>query len=348
MLSPRLLEWFRGARRDLPWRRTKDPYRIWISEVMLQQTQVERVTEYYARFLRAFPGVSALAGASLDEVLHVWSGLGYYSRARNLHAASRIIVERHGGRFPTSYEEALRLPGVGAYTAGAVLSIAYGRRLPAVDANARRVLARVLIETDASAASRRRVREAAQAAVSDDHPGEHNQALMELGSLVCLPTRPRCEECCLADVCGARRAGRQEALPVARRRETRPGRVALGLVRRRGRLLIAQRPLAGIWGGLWEFPNLEPNGEQDGPTALRAALRRDFGLSVRAEAEVGRLRYGITNRRIELTAYRCTVKRGRTRPRRHTQAAWVRPSDLGRYAMPAPHRKLSDMLESPA
>jgi A/G-specific adenine glycosylase len=341
-LASRLLAWFDASRRDLPWRRTRDPYRIWVSEVMLQQTQVATVIPYYRRFLRAFPTLRKLAAAPLDEVLRLWAGLGYYSRARNLHAAAKGIVERHRGRFPPSHAQALALPGIGAYTAGAILSIAYGVPLPAIDRNATRVLARVfLVRGDVrSGRASKRIEALATAAVPADRPGAHNQALMELGSLVCTPKAPRCAACCLARLCEARRAGWQERIPQAReRRPARQVRMAAAVVWRRGRVLIVQRAPEGVWGGLWQFPAVEV--ERHGPAEdrLRAMLRDGFGLSVEVGERVALVRHGIMNQRIELAACQCTATGGRLK-----RGKWVAVADLEGYAMPAPHRRISRTL----
>ncbi|UCH35114.1 MAG: A/G-specific adenine glycosylase [Armatimonadota bacterium] len=348
-LSPPLLAWFDRARRDLPWRRTRDPYRIWVAEVMLQQTQVERVIPYYHRLVEAFPSIRALAAGSLDDLLRVWAGLGYYARARNLHSACRLAVEKHAGRFPDCYADAMALPGVGEYIAGAVLSIAYGHKLPAIDANARRVLSRVLLERgDGSARSRRRIESVARAAMPADRPGDYNQAMMELGALICLPRRPRCGDCCVASCCAAKLAGRQREVPAVRRRGTRRGRVTVGVVWRRGRILIAQRPPHGLWGGLWEFPNAELDREHDAQAALEHLLARDFGITAAVGGIVAALTYGIMNRQLDLTAYSCTGVSGRTKARRHAHARWVRPQELALYALPAPHGRIATVVAEAA
>jgi len=314
---------------------------------MLHQTQVQTVTPYYGRFLRAFPTVRRLAAAPLDEVLRLWAGLGYYSRACNLHAAAQVIVAQHRGRFPSSPEAVAALPGIGRYTAGAILSIAFGVRLPAIDGNAARVLARVfLVRSDVQAGRpRQRIGALGQAAVPEDRPGDYNQALMELGSLVCTPRNPRCDECCLADICRARARGRQAAIPSPRRRApVERVRVAAGMVSRNGRVLIAQRPAGGVWGGLWEFPNVAPEAGEEAEAALRRVLRSDFGLVVEVGRQIASLRHGIMNRSIDLTAYACTVIHGRTSSAGHAAVVWTKPEDLADYAMPAPHRKVADHL----
>lgn len=336
-LAPRLLRWFDGAKRDLPWRHTTDPYRVWVSEIMLQQTQVTTVVPYYERFLAAFPDVQTLAQAPLDAVLTLWAGLGYYSRARHLHAAARLICERHGGVFPDDYPAARALPGIGEYTAGAILSIAYGVRLPALDGNAFRVLVRVFgVCGDVSRGeARRRLVTIGAAAVPDRRPGDYNQALMEQGSQVCLPRQPRCGECCLADICVARARGLQEQIPQPRRIATREVTMAAALVVRRGKVLLAKRPASGVWGGLWELPNVE-----GGEAALREMLYGTFGLSAGEAVQFARLTHGIMDQRVTLTAYLLAGITGRARAPGHEGLAWVEPAAADGYAMPAPHRKL--------
>ena len=296
-LSPALIAWYRRNRRDLPWRRTRDPYRIWISEVMLQQTTVRAVVPYYRRFLRRFPTLRALARSSPQEVLAAWSGLGYYRRARHLHAAARLVVERHRGRFPGRLEEALALPGIGRYTAGAILSIAFGQREPVLDGNVARVLARVaLVRGDPrSARAGRRLwslaRELVEAASS---PGDLNQALMELGATVCTPSSPDCPACPVARRCAARSAGLQEKVPPPRRQ--RPPvtvRTAVAVVARGGRYLMRRRGRTGLLDGLWEFPPLIP--EAGGSLRLRPGGR------------IATVRHAITHRRLLVDVHRAEL-----------------------------------------
>ena len=341
-IAPPLLAWFDRAKRDMPWRGTRDPYRVWLSEVMLQQTQVATATPYYERFLAAFPTVHDLAGAPLDEVLRLWAGLGYYSRARSLREAAQIVVREHGGLFPEAAEALRSLPGVGPYTSGAIASIAFGERVPAVDGNALRVLARVfLVKGDVQRGRpRARVERLAAAAVPEDRPGDYNQGLMELGSLICRPKDPLCGECPLSDLCRANAEGQQAAIPAAGRRSpVRHVKTVAGIVQRNGRLLIAQRPPDGVWGGMWELPNCEVDGG-DAPTVLVQLLQRDFGLSVEVGESVCCLTHAIMNQRIELRVLPCRVTAGRTQARCHVAAKWVKPGETEGYALPAPHRKV--------
>jgi A/G-specific adenine glycosylase len=259
-------------------------------------------------------------------------------------------VERHSGRFPDTFDEIAALPGIGSYTAGAIASIAFGERVPAIDGNATRVLARVfLVSGDVRVGrGKRRIHDLGQAAVPADRPGDHNQALMELGSLICLPKEPRCGECCLADICEAERQGKQGNMPATRPRpRTRVVRTVAGIVRRGGRLLIAQRPPEGVWGGLWEFPNVELKRGESPRQVVLDLLRDAFGLQVEVGEVVARIRHGIMNQRIELTAYACAVRRGRTKATRHVTAKWIRPDELGEYALPAPHGKIAQEVTGP-
>ncbi|HEX7072369.1 MAG TPA: A/G-specific adenine glycosylase, partial [Rhodothermales bacterium] len=287
--------WFADNARSMPWRRTRDPYRVWVSEVMLQQTRVEQATPYYERFVDAFPSVEALAEAELDEVLRLWEGLGYYSRARHLHAAARQVVARHGGRVPEDYDAFRSLPGVGTYTAAAVMSIVRDHPAAAVDGNVIRVLSRLYaLEEDVSTtAGKRRVTELADWLLDRDRPGRHNEAMMELGATVCLPTSPRCEVCPLAPFCRARETGEPQRYPVRAVRERVPHYdVAVGLVyRANDELLIQRRAEEGLLGGLWEFPGgkQEP-GETLESTCVRE-LREELGIEVAVEDLVQSVRH---------------------------------------------------------
>jgi len=326
-LGRALLAWYRSSRRDLPWRRGRDPYRVWVSEIMLQQTTVGAVVPYYRRFLRAFPTVGALASARLDDVLAAWSGLGYYRRARHLHQAARKVVARHGGRFPRGLEDALALPGVGRYTAGAVLSIAYSLPVPVVDGNVARVLSRLLlIEDPRPAAARRRMWGAAAALVetSPETPGDLNQALMELGATVCLPRRPACGACPVSRRCAARAAGREEEVPSPpRRRRPVEVRSAVAVVLRGGRLLLVRRRDTSLMQGLWELPPARSRGSAE-------------GLRLRLERPVATVRHAITWRRLRIDVHPARLL-SEPRKGRHR---WVTRGDLHRLPTSSIVRKV--------
>ena len=317
-----LLSWYARHKRDLPWRRSEDPYAVWISESMLQQTRVETVIPYFMRFMKRFPTVAALADAEVDDVLALWSGLGYYSRARRLHAAAALIVERHGGEFPRRRQEAEALPGVGAYTAGAVLSIAYGLEEPLMDGNVQRVLARWFrVEGLVTRAAARRELEELAANLVDGvgDPASWNQALMELGATVCSPREPRCGGCPVEALCEGRAAGVERALPVL---PARPAPVdvelELFLVEEGGRVLLRRRGAEGRMAGLWELPTREL---ASGEARLFPA---EVELSLLARGELGELRHTITRHKITARVYRAALGEDGLPP----EWAWVGVEEL--------------------
>ena len=343
-LQTALLIWYAAERRDLPWRRSRDPYRIWISEVMLQQTRVETVIPFYERWLAAFPDAAALAAAPEQAVLKAWEGLGYYSRARNLQRAARELVARYGGRFPDDPAAAATLPGVGSYTAGAVLSIAYGRPLPAVDGNVLRVLARLLyLEDDIMQPSVRRRHEAlATALVPPGAAGEFNQALMELGAVVCVPRSPRCEACPVAALCAARAAGRQGELPRrTRSRAPRPVEVVAAVVHdAEGRLLIARRPPRGLLAGLWEFPCGELAPGETWEAGVRRLLAERFGLPVAVRAHLLDFTHTFSHLRWLGRAFLCQPSPGAPMSGASADRRWVTVAELADYPFATAQRAL--------
>ncbi|MFP8876120.1 MAG: A/G-specific adenine glycosylase [Myxococcota bacterium] len=327
-LRKRLLAWYHANRRDLPWRHSRDPYAIWISESMLQQTRVETVIPYYQRFLARFPDVQALADAPLDDVLGEWAGLGYYSRARNLHAAARCLVEQHGGEVPDDPEALRALPGVGRYTAGAVASIAFDRPEAIVDGNVTRVLARLyaLRENTKSPAMIRRLWELAGELARGPEPGALNQALMELGATVCTPRAPQCSHCPLQGRCLARRDGDPEALPVKTRRALRtPLAAVAGWIPRRGQILAVKRPSGGLLGGLWDLPGGEMADGESPPQALQRCLLEGVGLHVDSLEPLGEVQQAFTHRDLTLQVFRCGSPQGRVRLRGFEAHRWLTP-----------------------
>lgn len=320
-----LLPWFSVHARDLPWRQTRDPYAIWISEVMLQQTQVATVAPYWDRWLRQLPDIASLAAAAEDRVLKLWEGLGYYSRARNLHRAAREIVARHGGHFPKRIEDVLALPGIGRYTAGAIGSIAFNQALPIVDGNVIRVLTRIAgIATPAReqstnarlwATAETLVREAARAGQTEAC-SRFNQALMELGALVCTPRQPRCHACPWRAPCVARRTNVVDRLPnLDKRAPTTPRRFVVLVVRHRGRWLVRRRPPGGVNAGLWEFPTVETTTPDSAPsrrqiTDVAAALARELaGAAAGTEPDhLGTVKGTITRFRLTLEIFRLSLR----------------------------------------
>jgi len=336
-LRSRLLAWYRRNRRALPWRRSRDPYRIWLSEVMLQQTTVQAVVPYYQRFLARFPTLASLAAAREEDVLALWSGLGYYHRARNLLRGSRHVVARHGGVFPKSLDAALAIPGVGLYTASAVLSIAHSQPLPVVDGNVRRVLARLFALRGPRWRKDGPFYNLAQELLDRDAPGDFNQALMELGATVCTPKLPACPACPLERRCEARAQGLVERLPESRaRRAAVQVTIAAALVEQRGRVLLVRRPEGQLLGRMWELPQtgLESRGRVD----LVRELRERHGLEIECGPLVARTRHAITYRRISLVGYRARL-RGRL-PKDPDRFRWAAPEEIAALAVSSMTRKL--------
>lgn len=308
-IRKRLLAWYAQGRRDLPWRKTRDPYRIWLSEAMLQQTRVETALPYYERFVERFPDLRALATADMEDVLREWAGLGYYARARNLKRAAELVVRDHGGSLPRSADALRALPGVGPYTVGAIRSIAFDQRAALVDGNVRRVLARLLAEPALADAETWSI---ARELVPVRAPGDFNQALMELGARVCTPLAPKCPVCPLRRVCRAAAAGEPERYPAAQPR-AKPRRVALvsGIVSNGTRLLMLRRPEHGLLGGLWEVPTTEGRSAD----TLARQLRERTGIETRPGAGLGRVQHLLSHRSLDVRVVELERTGGRLRGR---------------------------------
>jgi len=342
-----LLDWYDAGHRELPWRSARDPYAIWVSEVMLQQTQAARVAEYWPRFMAAFPTASVLAGARADDVLAAWSGLGYYRRARMLHEAAALVVARGG--LPRTASELRDLPGMGEYTAAAVASIAFGEAVPVLDGNAVRVFGRLLAlkESHPTAARVRELRELAERLIDPARPGDWNQAVMELGAVVCLPPAPRCSVCPIARSCGARRSGAPASYARPRRSAgTVRFAEAAAVIVRNGRVLMVPGPGAqGWWGGLWMLPRVAVTGAADAPALLAEAVRREFGPVCEFDGRPAPFRYSVTRHRVDGFAYRAVKVRGAVR--RGSGARWLVLGEAVAAGMPAPDRRvLSGIIDA--
>jgi A/G-specific adenine glycosylase len=350
-LSRRLLKWFAAHRRDLPWRRDRDPYRIWISEVMLQQTQVATVVPYFERFLRRFPTVADLAAADEQDVLRLWEGLGYYRRARDLHKSAKLLAAEHAAALPDDPAVVRRLPGFGRYTCNAVLSQAFDRRLPILEANSQRVLSRLFGRRDdpRAGAARRWLWQAAERVLPKKRAGEFNQALMELGALVCTPAAPRCGECPLASVCEAKRLGLQGQIPA---RTPPPTTVAVRevavVVRRGEKVLLAQRPEeATRWANMWEFPHVELSKPETHEAAAQRCLRELVGVEAELGGEVVTIRHGVTRFAITMVCLEATYVAGKFRSNFYRASVWLAPAELAAYPVSAPQRRLIRELTRP-
>lgn len=332
VLSHRLLSWYKRNQRSLPWRKTKDPYRIWISEIMLQQTQVDTVIPYYHRFLKTFSTISSLAHAPMQDVLKVWENLGYYSRARNLHAAAKVIVEKFDGKIPDNLEEIKTLPGIGEYTAGAILSIAYRQVLPAVDGNVRRILCRVFAirKPVDDAMEQKKLQNLAASLVPVKHPGDFNQALMDLGATICKAKNPDCSRCPVAAICQARLQDSQNILPINRKIPQIPHRQAAAAVIRnsKGLLLVVQRPTSGLLASLWKLPGGFIKENENIENSLRRSVKEELGISIRPEKYLASVDHTYSHFRVTLHAYECRLLKGTPKMLGCQNWRWASQNDL--------------------
>ncbi len=307
-LSSQLLAWYNKNKRTLPWRGHPDAYAVWVSEIMLQQTRVETVIPYFEKWMEIFPTVGALAQASERDVLNAWEGLGYYSRARNLHKAAKMVVKEYKGQLPRDLDALIKLPGIGRYTVGAIASIAFGMDEPALDGNLKRVYARLFdlsVPVD-SLEGEKILWKIAQDNLAVGNAGDFNQALMDLGATICVPKRPRCLICPLMKICKARINGTQEQRPVKKPRKDVPHRThAVGVIIKRGRVLLVQRPSKGLLGGMWEFPNGSVSG--DPAMGVVKALEAGYGLKVQKKEAMGAIQHTYTHFRLNALVFRCEL-----------------------------------------
>jgi A/G-specific adenine glycosylase len=351
-LRRRLLAWYRKHARDLPWRHTRDPYCIWISEVMLQQTQVATVREYYARFIAALPTVEYLAGAREQQVLRLWEGMGYYRRARQLHAAAKEIVSHYGGSFPSDVNSLLTLPGIGRYTAGAIASIAFGQRAAILEANTVRLLSRLIAYRDdpTSPAGQRGLWQVAAELLPRNNVAQFNQALMELGALVCKPTEPRCQECPLSMLCAANAAGLQQEIPRPKARVAATElREAAVVIRRNGRVLMRQCGQRERWAGLWDFPRfqLQAEGPLFAGDEIRQKVLSQTGIECQTALHIKTIKHGVTRFRITLQCYEALYAGGRARSTGGSSVAWVKLADLDALPLSTTGRAITKLLTKP-
>ncbi len=344
-----LLRWYRAKGRDLPWRRTRDPYRIWVSEIMLQQTRVETVIDYYHRFLQVFPSVTALAGADLEAVLKVWEGLGYYARARNLHRGAQTIVEEWDGELPGTLQDLLCIPGIGRSTAGAILSLAFEISTPILDGNVKRVVARLFaLRGDLKSPGVEQKLWKLSGALTPKRGVHHyTQAIMDLGAMICTPRKPDCPHCPLRNECKAFHLQWQEKIPSPTKKNSRPHhQVALGVIRKRGRILIYQRPSDGLLGGLWGFPNYRSRTRKGLLRALVQGVRKDYGIRMETGNPVGILSHGYTHFTVTFHLFECPCRDGEKIRKRAFPAKWVYPGELKNYPLASSDRKVIRKLSA--
>jgi A/G-specific adenine glycosylase len=341
-----LLQWYRNNKRDLPWRDTSDPYKIWISEIMLQQTRVDTVIPYYHRFLEAFPTVHDLAGASQQQVLKLWEGLGYYSRGRNLHQAAKKVSGHYDGKIPSAYDEIRKLKGIGPYSAAAILSIAYDKPHAVVDGNVIRVLSRYYgIETDVRLEStKREVQQYADDLIPEENPGDFNQALMELGATVCTPTNPLCGSCPVSPGCVAYNSAKTDTIPYKSPAKKIPHHeIAVGIiVNGNAELLIALRPDNVMLGGLWEFPGGKREHGESLEQAVARELREELGVEVNVHKKYHTLKHAYSHFKITLHAYWCTIASGVPKPVSSREIKWVTLDEINSYPFPKANKVLID------
>ena len=350
MISPvaeQLLAWYAASARRLPWRGHPDPYAVWVSEIMLQQTRVETVIPYFDRWMAQFPTVAALASADVQAVLGVWEGLGYYSRGRNLHKAARMVMDDFGGQIPHTAAELNSLPGVGRYTAAAIASMAFGQDVATLDGNIRRVLSRVF-NMDLPARSpegERRLWELAEEHLPAGRAGDYNQAWMDLGSAICTPRDPACERCPLAGLCQAQALGVQTERPVLPKKAPTPHyTVTAAVLERDGEVLIARRPENGLLGGMWEFPGGKVQSGESLPEGLQREICEELGAEIAVGEQLGVYRHAFTHFRITLHAFRCTLRSGEPSPLEASELRWVVPEALSDFPMGKVDRQIAAHL----
>ena len=347
LIRKNLLAWFGTHHRQLPWRETEDPYCIWVSEVMLQQTQVKKVLEYYQNFLNRFPDVESLADAALQDLLKTWEGLGYYARARNLHKAARVVVKDLAGEIPTDYATFRKLPGVGAYIAAAVQSIAFNAPYAVVDGNVKRVLARLfLIETPINqSASTKIFQEKADLLLDHNAPGIFNQAMMELGATVCRPQSPTCIVCPVNATCRAFRTARQEEFPVKNKPKPLPEyHLVAGVVHKKGSVLITQRKPDGLLGGLWEFPGGKIQVEETPEKACIRAIREETNLLVEPIEYLTRVKHAYTHFKIVMDVFLCHYQSGKVALNEAVDYRWITVGQIDQFPFPRSNHKFIPLL----
>lgn len=338
VFQDQLLHWFERNLRDLPWRKDKDPYKIWVSEIMLQQTRVDTVIPYFERFMDRFPTLEVLSGAKEEDVVKMWEGLGYYSRARNLHAGVREVQAEYGGQVPDDPDKIRKIKGIGPYTAGAILSIAYGVPEPAVDGNVMRVLSRLLlIEEDIQKVKTRKQFEAIiREMIARENPSYFNQALMELGALICTPRSPKCQQCPVAAHCKAMEQEVQEQLPVkGKAKPPKPVALSVAFIEREGQFLIRQRPNHGLLAGLWELPNIEGNKRE-----LEEYLRQ-FNIEVKSLSYVMEHQHIFSHLQWNMEVYSVEIDATNS-----TMGKWVHWEEMSEYTLPVSFQKILAKLRS--
>ncbi len=348
--TQKLLDWYYRHKRNLEFRDSGDPYKIWVSEIMLQQTRVDQMLPYYRRFIEAFPTVKDLASADQQEVLRLWEGLGYYSRALNLHEAARQVVNNHNGKLPETRDELQNLKGIGPYTSAAIASIAYNQPYPVVDGNVERVISRYFGFRDdiRKQKTKKQIESAVYDLIPKENPGDFNQAVMELGATICLPKNPQCRVCPLSDDCVAGNLANTDKIPYKSPAKSRPHHeIGIGIIRDdQQQVLIAKRPENAMLGGLWEFPGgKRKDGEELESTVIRE-LKEELGVTVSVDQPFMKLKHAYSHFTVHLHAYLCRIKNGIPEPNSSTEIRWVTTGELSDYPFPKANRKLTEALQN--
>lgn len=344
-----LLGWYKKNKREMPWRNTSDPYRIWISEIMLQQTRVDTVIPYYERFINTFPTVQELADARQQQVLKLWEGLGYYSRARNMHAAAKEVSDQMGGRFPDTYDDLLKLKGIGPYTAAAISSIAFREKKAVVDGNVLRVFSRFYGVKDdiRRGAVKNEIQKLADSVIPEGHPGDFNQAVMELGATLCSPRNPSCGRCPLSTECYAYNSVQTDAIPYKSSSKKIPHhQIGVGMITDGdGNLLIALRPDNVMLGGLWEFPGGKQKADESIKETIARELKEELDVEVAVNEKFMELKHAYSHFKITLHAFWCTIERGIPKPKSSNGLKWVSLSEIQQYPFPKANKLLVEKLQ---
>jgi A/G-specific adenine glycosylase len=348
LFRKKMIDWYRSHHRKLPWRESRNPYHIWVSEAMLQQTRVGTAVPYYRRFLGQFPTLRALAEADLQTVLKAWEGLGYYARARNLHKAAQVVSNHHAGKIPQDYANFRKLPGVGEYIAAAVQSIAFDQPRAVVDGNVKRVLARLfLMEAPVNDGTAGKIfRENADKLLDHRHPGDFNQAMMELGAVICRPQNPLCAACPVSEFCRAFEMNKQDEFPRRKTREKTPEyRIAVGVVRRGEQILITRRAENGLLGGLWEFPGGKVHrGEETAAEACVREIKEEVNLEIKIDSHLTMIRHAYTHFKIVMDVFLCDYLSGEVVLKAPVDFKWITVEEIRQYPFPKANHKFISLL----
>ncbi len=348
-IQGQLLSWFKQHQRDLPWRKAYEPYQVWISEIMLQQTQVKTVLPYFERWMKTLPTVADVAQAPEDQILKLWEGLGYYSRARNLQKAAKVIMAEHEGVFPSDYASVLALPGIGKYTAGAIMSIAFNQDEALVDGNVIRVLSRLFFyqKNTRLPEAERQMWEWARGILPSGEARYFNQAMMELGALICSPKAPNCEICPLQAVCKAREKGKLNQIPNrGPKKELQRITVALGVIKKEGKVFIQKRPEKGLMAGLWEFPGGKVEKGETKRQALKREVAEELGIQIRDIKKIKQIKHAYTSFKVDLHCFEAQCESADFRLNSAVDGRWVKPSELKNYPFPAANVRLIEELDT--